>query len=325
MSKTKIDWADMVWNPTSGCSKVSEGCKNCYAEKMANRLQKMGLYKYRNGFKVECHDDEFDKRFPGKGKRIFVNSMSDLFHPEVPFDFVDSVFIEISRNPQHTFIVLTKRPERMKEYLVSDRSNHRLANLTGWPLKNLWLGVSVENQKAADERIPLLLKTPAALRFVSAEPMLEEIDLDIWGGDYFCPKCNSFFDETTYVSPCCGAETNGGDDYNCPECGEKFDESTEIPECPHCGNSVGGLYIQPDGSGCFRKHERLQSLDWVICGCESGTNRRPFNADWARSLRDQCEESGVPFFLKQMSVNGKIVHMPELDGKVWHQIPEAIK
>jgi len=274
MSKTKIDWCDEVWNPVTGCTKVSEGCKNCYAEKMANRLQKMGLYKYRNGFKVECHD-EFGKRFPGKGKRIFVNSMSDLFHPDVPFDFVDSVFTEISQhNDRHIFIILTKRPERMKEYLTSDRSNHKFAGYMGCPLKNLWLGVSVENQATADERIPHLLETPAALRFVSVEPMLEDMEIHQYRTvkDY----------RATY-------------DYFRAACPDAKNEPTVA--------RIG--------------------IDWVICGCESGANRRPFNPNWARSLRDQCEESGVPFFLKQMPVNGKIVHMPELGGKVWNQIPEV--
>jgi protein gp37 len=353
MSKTKIDWCDEVWNPTTGCSKISEGCKNCYAEKMANRLQKMGCKKYANGFRIKCHVEELYRQFPGKGKRIFANSMSDLFHDEVTDDFIDRVICTIALNPQHTFLLLTKRAERMRDYfqgaykrllsvltqevypsLFKSKSGVEHLNkvselrpegfLNHWPLKNLWLGVSVENQKAADERIPLLLKTPAALRFVSFELMLEEIDLDIWGGDYFCPACNGFFDIPAKMSsPCCGAETNGGDNYNCPECGEKFDESAEIPECPHCGNSGGGPCIQPDVSGCFRKYERLESIDWVICGCESGANRRPFNADWARSLRDQCKEADVPFFLKQMPISGKIVHTPELDGKVWNQIPEV--
>ncbi len=324
MSKTKIDWCDEVWNPVTGCSKISEGCKNCYAEKMAARLQKMGLYKYRNGFKVECHDDEFEKHFPSKGKRIFVNSMSDLFHPEVPFDFVDSVFTEISKhNNRHVFIILTKRPERMKEYLTSDRSNHKFAGYMCWPLKNLWLGVSVENQKAADERIPLLLQTPAALRFVSVEPMLEKIDLDIWGGDYFCPLCDNFFDNpANWLSPCCGAETNGGDDYNCPECGECFAGIGEIPECPHCGNS-GGLYIQPDGSGCFRANERLKSIDWVICGGESGANSRPLHPDWVRSLRNQCTSAQIPFFFKQWG-NWEPIYDREKDDPDWRRIPGEI-
>lgn len=150
MSKTKIDWADMVWNTVTGCSKVSEGCRNCYAEKMANRLQKMGLYKYRNGFKVECHDDEFGKRFPGKDKLIFVNSMSDLFHPEVPLDFVDSVFTEISQhNDRHIFIILTKRPERMKEYLTSDRINHLNADGLAWGANGEEKGANAEAVKAA--------------------------------------------------------------------------------------------------------------------------------------------------------------------------------
>lgn len=167
MAKTKIDWCDEVWNPVTGCTKVFEGCQNCYAEKMAKRLQKMGIEKYRNGFQCTCHESELHRVFSGKGKKIFVNSMSDLFHPNVSEDFIKQVLLHICIYNEHTYIILTKRPERMR-YIFEQ---------FGKVIPNIWLGVSVENQKAANLRIPVLLATPAALRFVSVEPMLEEIDL----------------------------------------------------------------------------------------------------------------------------------------------------
>jgi protein gp37 len=169
MAKTRIEWADKVWNPVTGCTKVSEGCRNCYAEVIANRF--WGERKFTD---VQCHPDRLG--IPShwrKPSKIFVNSMSDLFHEDVPDDFIREVFsaMYLPENRKHTFIVLTKRPERMRNMIhyAPDLGNH------------IWLGVSVENQAAADERIPLLLQTPAAVRFVSVEPMLERVDLSkVW-------------------------------------------------------------------------------------------------------------------------------------------------
>jgi len=169
--KTAIEWANVVWNPVTGCNKVSQGCKNCYAEKMHKRLNAMGQEKYVNPFtEVVCHEGELSKPLMlKKPSRVFVNSMSDLFHEKVPFDFIDKVFDAIAQASWHTFIVLTKRPERMKAYYQS-RVFEKL-------ITNLWVGVSVENQEMANERIMHLLAIPAAVRFLSIEPMLGPIDL----------------------------------------------------------------------------------------------------------------------------------------------------
>ena len=176
---SNIEWTDKTWNPISGCTKISEGCKNCYAEKMANRLKAMGIKGYENGFAVTLHRAKLDEPLNRKKPTMyFVCSMADIFHDEVPFEFVDRIIETVEYSPQHTFQILTKRPERMKQYfedrLLKSKINWVLKN--GMP-KNLWLGVTAENQEQADKRIPILLDTPAAVRFVSIEPMLEKINL----------------------------------------------------------------------------------------------------------------------------------------------------
>jgi len=170
MNKTKIEWATAVWNPVTGCTKVSEGCRNCYAEGIANRF--WGERKFTD---IRCHEDRLNQPETWKkGQRIFVNSMSDLFHPDVPYDFIVDVFAVMNANRQHTFIVLTKRPDRY----------YQLVRGALMPIPNVWIGVSVENQKAADERIPILLQAQAAVRFVSCEPLLGRINFDIRQGSY---------------------------------------------------------------------------------------------------------------------------------------------
>lgn len=173
MGATKIEWTGKggkTWNPVTGCTPVSPGCANCYAARMAKRLKAMGQAKYRNEFQVTCHPDALDEPSHWrKSCRVFVCSMGDLFHEDVPDKFIEDVFNVIGANPQHVFQVLTKRPERMRAYMRTGR----------WTFcHHLWLGVSVEDQQRADERIPLLLDTPAAVRFLSIEPMLGPIDLD---------------------------------------------------------------------------------------------------------------------------------------------------
>jgi protein gp37 len=226
MSKSKIEWTDRTWNPVTGCTKVSQGCKNCYAERMYERFHGHGSFK-----NVITHPERLD--MPLKWKKpsmVFVNSMSDLFHEDVPFEFIDMCFIVMAEATDHTFQILTKRPERLLEY-AQDSICEDL-----WPLKNVWLGVSVEDQKTADERIPLLIQVPAAVRFLSCEPLLAPIDI-------LTPNL---------------------------------------------------LWHRLSGGGYKR-----QTIDWVICGGESGPGSRPMHPDWARSLRDQCEAAGVPFFFKQ--------------------------
>ena len=201
---TKISWTDESWNPVVGCTKIAAGCKNCYAERMAHRLASMGKEGY-------CHVTTRDGKWNGniyhvfnnvldkplhwrKPRKIFVCSMSDLFHVAVPFEFIDKVLGIIALRPQHTFQILTKRPERMSEYFNGLRDDPAQAQRLSFGgccmdhkhgiamtyrrkghLKNLWLGTSISTQADADKNIPILLQIPAAVRFISVEPMLESI------------------------------------------------------------------------------------------------------------------------------------------------------
>jgi protein gp37 len=204
-----------------------------------------------------------------KPRRIFVNSMSDLFHPGVTDEMLDRIFAVMALSPRHTFQVLTKRPERMQAYMTGDWGSRVADVLVDWlseatlssaefaakecrltePLPNCWMGVSVENQAAADERIPLLLQTPAAVRFISAEPLLGPVSISRWTG----------------------VECHHEDSYS--------ESDTNATVCRECDES--------------------DFLDWAICGGESGPGARPMHPDWARGLRDQCVAAGVPFFFKQ--------------------------
>lgn len=182
MNKTKIQWTEMTWNPVTGCTKLSEGCKNCYAERMAKRLRAMGNPRYANGFKVTVHEDLICKPLSIKQpKMIFVNSMSDLFHQDVSDEIIIKIFEVMNHAHWHTFQVLTKRPERLLEM---DKKN-----LIQWG-KNIWIGTSVESDKHLD-RIDLLRKTKAQMHFLSCEPLLsslrnmnlDQIDWVIVGGE----------------------------------------------------------------------------------------------------------------------------------------------
>lgn len=195
---TKIEWTDRTWNPVTGCNKVSQGCKNCYAEVMHRRQMAMNPHKYTKPFLhgAEVHYDELDKPLHWrKPSMVFVNSMSDLFHPGVDFQFIVEVFQIMRRCPQHTFQILTKRPEIMLEFMAwipnTINSTTRLLNPFGVPyapLPNVWLGVSCEDQAAADERIPLLLQVPAAVRFLSCEPLLGDLDIIRWMPHDYMPE-----------------------------------------------------------------------------------------------------------------------------------------
>lgn len=257
--KSKIEWTDSTWNPTTGCNKVSPGCKNCYALRDWGRLSQNSktVYFGRKFEDVQTHPDRLDVPLRWmKPRRIFVNLMSDLFHEAIPFEFVSAVFGVMMATRRHTYQVLTKRPERTVEFFQWLKKSARGAAMTEceyvedyalyhvdachlqsdtseWPLPNVWLGVSVEDQKRADERIPELLKVPAAVRFLSCEPLLGPIQLGV--GDQF------------------------------------FDYGV--------GNAA--------------------KIHWVIAGGESGANARPTHPLWFRSLRDQCKAAGVPFHFKQ--------------------------
>lgn len=204
---SKIQWTERTWNPIAGCTPVSPGCLHCYAAAMSHRLEAMGNARYRGLTVLRNGILTFDSTInlggdalmiPMKVRKpamFFVNSMSDLFHEGVPFEFIDRVFAVMALCPRHVFQVLTKRPERMAEYLASPTVEYRIACISvamqddrsrfvnqcgthgGWLLRNVWLGASVEDQQRADERIPHLLRCPAAVRFLSVEPLLGPVDL----------------------------------------------------------------------------------------------------------------------------------------------------
>lgn len=302
--RSGIEWTEATWNPVTGCTKVSEGCKNCYAERQAHRLQAMGSQRYADGFKVTMHPDVLTKPLGWRRPRkIFVNSMSDLFHPDVPDEFIAEVFGVMRLASHHVFQVLTKRPERMKTFLsqcgrwdgwmTHDGTAPRGAyNGTGiivgdadrWPLPNVWMGVSVENQRRADERIPLLLQTPAQVRFLSCEPLLGPLDLR-----------NPFYGL--------------------------------FPEDVGIGDRALDYHLAMGGSepdGVAGNSQGTRGVHWIIAGGESGPGARPMDIDWARSLRDQCQAAGVPYFFKQ--VGGARVaqgghEAALLDGVLWKEMP----
>lgn len=275
--KTGIEWTDATWNPVRGCSRVSEGCRHCYAEQIAARFSGPGqpyeglADRAKSGSKwtgkVRLIEEALDQPLRWRRpRRIFVNSMSDLFHENLPDEAIDRVFAVMALAPQHTFQVLTKRPDRMLEWSLRNATGGRIFHLAGelgkpqsgaWPRPNIWLGVSVEDQRAADERIPLLLQTPAAKRFLSCEPLLGPVDLS--------------------------------------RCGKHYTGS-------------GPLHLWKtdlEGNGGWRQQHGAKTgedppeIDWVIAGGESRSGARPMHPDWARSLRDQCAAAGVPFFFKQ--------------------------
>jgi protein gp37 len=180
MAQSNIEWTEMTWNPTTGCTKISAGCKFCYAEIMSKRLKAMGILKYKDGFKVRTHDDQL--RIPYSWKRskvVFVNSMSDLLHEDIPVDFIKKVFNVMNDNPQHVFQVLTKRAERLLEIDSQIKWTH-----------NIWMGVSIEDERVK-RRIDFLRKTKAKVKFLSCEPLigplpkmnLKKMDWVIVGGE----------------------------------------------------------------------------------------------------------------------------------------------
>jgi protein gp37 len=202
--KTGIEWTDATWNPVTGCTKVSPGCDHCYAETFAERFRGTPGHHFENGFDVTLRPERLDQPLKWKKpRRIFVNSMSDLFHESIPDEYIARVWTVMEAAPQHTFQILTKRHARMRSVVrriawrtptTEERSqgvhgsqayvqaNENLNDHLGPPrvLPNVWLGVSVEDQKWADIRLPLLLQTPAAVRFISAEPLLGPVDLSQW-------------------------------------------------------------------------------------------------------------------------------------------------
>jgi protein gp37 len=180
MAQSSIEWTEMTWNPTTGCTKISAGCKFCYAEIMSKRLKAMGVEKYKDSFKVRIHENQLNIPYTWKSAKIvFVNSMSDLFHKDIPLEFIKKVFAVMNDNPNHVFQVLTKRAERLYEVHKELKWTH-----------NIWMGVSVENEKVVN-RIDYLRKTKARVKFLSCEPLigplpklnLKKIDWVIVGGE----------------------------------------------------------------------------------------------------------------------------------------------
>ncbi len=174
MAQSSIEWTEMTWNPTTGCDKISAGCKYCYAEVMTRRLMAMGIEKYKDGFQIRTHVDALNIPYSWKKpKVVFVNSMSDLFHPDVPVEFIKEVFAVMNDNPQHIFQVLTKRADRLFQI-------HQQLNWTS----NIWMGVSVEDERVT-HRIDFLQQTNAAIKFLSCEPLIGPLmNLNLTGIDW---------------------------------------------------------------------------------------------------------------------------------------------
>lgn len=355
MDKTRIEWTDATWNPVTGCTKVSPGCDNCYAETFAERWRGTAGHPYENGFDLTLRPGRLDQPLRWiRPRRIFVNSMSDLFHAEIDDEYIAQVFAVMAAAPQHTYQILTKRHGRMRSLL--SRGNllcesfqdvvarqqikrdgkptiifdgrmadpefarrHKARRASGadpydrrphpdWPLPNVWLGVSVEDQQRANLRIPALLDTPAAVRWLSCEPLLGPVNL------HFIP-----------------ISTGRGDG--------------AVPWYLDALNPMLSTRI-----------------DWVVVGGESGHGARPMEPAWARMLRDSCVRNGVPFLFKQWgewAPNGwraigaveriskgreRMVGPPlddfghrevvermgkkragrELDGRTWDEYPQAV-
>lgn len=312
---TNISWTDETWNPVTGCSKVSSGCKNCYAAALAPRLAAMGAKGYTNLDWTAANSDRNVILHPERlaqplkqvktSKRFFTASMSDLFHTRVPEDFLDRVFAVMALASGHTFQVLTKRAERMRDYLSSlvrhglvDQAAFEISrdelgtdpdarnwSTIEWPLTNVWLGVSVEDQHAAEERIPHLLGTPAAIRFLSCEPLLAAVDL-------------------TSIAHTCAYS---GEAMTFNALSEDVDEGLYFEDHP------GGYDEQTNTVLCPQVH-------WVIAGGESGPNFREMNPQWARHLREDCRRTGTAFFFKQHSATRPEADI-HLDGEVIRQFP----
>jgi protein gp37 len=265
-----IEWTEATWNFITGCTKVSDGCVNCYIERTppfrinGRRFDKAGIGGTTG---VKLHSDRLGLPMKWrKPRRIFVNSLADLFHEDVPDRFIVDAFAVMALAPQHTFQVLTKRHARMRSLLSAPdfrtevqraclvRVGDTAPWLVGpwWPLRHVWLGVSVEDQKWADIRIPALLDTPATVRWLSCEPLIGPVDL---------------------------TRIPAG--------------KAQQPDMVY--DALGQRYGVP-GAWQARSSARV---DWVVAGGESGPTARPMHPAWARSLRDQCVDAGVPYFFKQ--------------------------
>ncbi len=230
---SSIEWTESTWNPLTGCSKISPGCKNCYAERMAIRLQAAGNPNYKNGFKITMHNHVLNLPLQWrKPKTIFVNSMSDLFHEEVPDEFIFNTFSVMQQAHWHRYQILTKRSERLR----------KLGAQLSWR-PNIWMGVTVENSDYTN-RVDHLCYTGAHIKFLSLEPLLGPIP-----------------------------------------------------------------------------NLKLEGIDWVIVGGESGPMARPMKESWVKEILDQCQNAGVPFFFKQWGGVNKKKAGRILEGRTWDSMP----
>ncbi|MCR1785323.1 phage Gp37/Gp68 family protein [Nocardioides carbamazepini] len=341
--RTSIEWTrgddgtpGATWNPITGCTEVSPGCDHCYAKTLAERFRGTPGHYYEKGFDVVLRPDKLDLPLRWrKPRRVFVNSMSDLFHDEIPDEYIHQVFDVMEQAKRHTFQVLTKRPGRMRSFVRGrmDRKRAYADKFAGCPTEamrtspaaqwarqraenppaNIWLGVSVENQRWADIRIPALLATPAAVRFLSMEPLLGPVSL---------------------------IQSRG------------LPVSLGTVPADRLATISGGEFLRDRGTEAIPV--RTLGVDWVIVGGESGRGARPMHPDWVRSLRDQCTSAGVPFLLKQWGEHvtvgqmtaaayadweikngggypeetvvrlGKKAAGRELDGRTWDEFPEVV-
>lgn len=283
--ETKIEWTDVSWNPVHGCSRVSTGCKNCYAETLSLRYgQTTKPWTARNAeqnvmLKPHKLREPLSKAGPWKSPcRVFVNSMSDLFHEAIPDEYIAQVFDVMAHATQHTFQVLTKRPERMRDLLTQWSAAD---DILSWPdrlmpLPNVWLGVSIENGKWVG-RADVLRQTPAAVRFISAEPLLGAL----------VPHKSPPFDAKSIP-------------HVCRACKQKRlvnwwhrPREMDAPDAPP--SDLLWRYCDE-----CRPPLDLTGIDWLIAGGESGSGHRPFDPQWARDLRDACAATGTAFFVKQL-------------------------
>lgn len=313
---TGIEWADEVWNPVVGCEPVSEGCANCYAvgwaarhaqnpkfSNLARSLYQLTVAKVDGGWRWTGLFGLFYERLEqpfrwSRPRRVFVGSMTDLFHPGIPFDYLDRIFQVMKRAHWHQYLLLTKRVEAMRDFIYAWLIQEGLERLP----PQIAVMATVENQRRADERIPVLLEIPARWHGISVEPMLGAVDFTSIGS-FGMGQCLE----------CAGAGETAG----------HYSSSDGMGRCARCG-----------GTG----EEGNARLDWVICGGESGPLARPVSPDWVRSLRDQCLTADVSFFFKQW---GKFIpsagavparyfgaEVPEhlekrfIDGHFWEQVPE---
>jgi protein gp37 len=313
---SKIEWTDATWNPVTGCTKVSPGCDHCYAETFAERWRGIPGHHFENGFDVTLRPERLMQPLHWKRpRRIFTNSMSDLFHESVPDDYIAQVFAVMGAARQHTFQVLTKRHARMRSLLSSpdfartvvtwEGSTMRAQGQGGiipaeqWPLPNVWLGVSVEDNKWADIRIHALLDTPAVTRFLSCEPLLGLVNLWHWiNPSDPCVDCDVCGDERF------ADEIGAGHDRYV------YDDKDQETEAWCSGPSAGTL---------------PRRIDWIIAGGESGPGARPCELEWLRWIRDHCHHAEVPFFLKQLgSVLGRSLGAGSKGGD-WGAWPEDLR